>query len=303
MVYIKLYSLLIFSCFSCLSFSGVDRVDGTNVYMDPPERFFPSNKISGFYREDIKSSIIVTQFNTPVVQLWPMMKRESLSGNGKIFIESRSPVVSGFTAKFAKIKHTIDGVEFYKFLLLFGGSEKSVFISGSIPVSVGLVVERAVIRSMFSVNFEEELDPDIFEGLGFTIGESKNLKYYQNIHKTVFWKALSWGNFEPMFIAGFQPVSSIYCGENIPLKRFRPIIKNVVNIKIIESGLVVVDGISFSEIVSSGFSNDDSVSVVMYQAAVQLGSECLVVNGIVDKKYADIYVNEFKDLLRGTTIK
>ena len=106
-----------------------------------------------------------------------------------------------------------------------------------------------------------------------------------------------------MFIAGFLPGNSIYCGENIPLKRFRPIIKNVVNIKIIESGLVVVDGVSFSEIVSSGFYNGDSVSVVMYQAAVQLGSECLVVKGIVDKKYADIYVNEFKDLLRGTTIK
>lgn len=304
-------SFSIFIVFGLISSSILNakevQVAGTKIAIEPPSEFTASAQFPGFQHKNSGSSIMITEIPGPIENVSRGMTKEGLASRGMTLIEKNKIVVNKQNANLLKISQHHGGVEYLKWMILFGDSSSSVLIVGTFPASADIKIGKKIKKSILTFVWNKEATVDFFDGLSFKIGESSELKYAKRMANMVilgregeFGKA---GVTNPVLIAG----SSISQTSIDNLKAFSKQrlldTKNLEEIVVIEERSFKVDGNDAYEIIADAKDSTDKIPVVIYQVIIPKESNYFIVQGMVGKLISKSYLEQFSQLASNITIE
>ncbi len=143
-------------------------IPGTKCSMEVKEGFRLARRFKGLEHKSGNASIMVSVLPSPVEKNVNAFTGEEMKRRGMIFIDKSSQEVNGIKATYFEATQVNKGVNFRKYILVFGDTAKTVFINSIAPDS-NLALRNAVKEMIFSVNYDPALTEDLVESLPFRL--------------------------------------------------------------------------------------------------------------------------------------
>lgn len=166
----KVVILVIYFCISIIS--GISQVvnkeniKGTKVSMVPPEGFTPALKFFGYENAELGSSIMVNDLSIPFAD--SNFTREEFEKRGMILDSKDEIVIDGRNAFLYTLKQDSYGIEFKKYLLVFGDTYHTVLLTGTFPKS-SEKADSIIKVSLLTVEYNKDIIIDPLASCGFSI--------------------------------------------------------------------------------------------------------------------------------------
>lgn len=170
----KLLTSVLISLSCCLL--AKERVPGTQVELDVPDGFVKATQFPGFMLMDSGSSIMVTSIPGPFAETTKGFTKEGLAPRGIKLISKEEHKVGGASGFLFHLSQRGRGMEFKKWLLVFGDASKTTLVTATFPVNVEDELSDVLKKSVLSTEWDTEVKVDFFEGLTFRVKESGSLK-------------------------------------------------------------------------------------------------------------------------------
>ena len=155
------------------------QVQGTNIYLIPPESFSASNQFKGFQNpQDQTSMIMVMTIPGPYSEVSKgFQQSQMLEARGMTLVSKEVTQVYGLEGLFIYLEQEANGLTFGKSILVYGDSTSTTMINGihlKDSIDLGQQIKTAVLSTF--VNNELTVDPR--NELDYTLDETKgNLKF------------------------------------------------------------------------------------------------------------------------------
>jgi hypothetical protein len=152
------------------------RVPGTSVAMVPPPGFVLSSRFTGFEREDLQSSVMVTEIPGPVADVSRGLTAPGLATRGMTLISSTKQPVDGRQALVVKVSQAAGGITHHKWMVVSGDAKTTVMIVGTFPKAHEPEIGAAMKASLLTARWGADAPADPFEGLSFRVAPTTALK-------------------------------------------------------------------------------------------------------------------------------
>lgn len=156
------------------------RVPGTEVSLEPPAGFSPAERFPGFQLEERGASIMVTEIPGPVTEVRKGMTRRGLASRGMTLTESRTVKLPAGNALLLHVTQRAAGMDYAKWMLVAGTSEKTVLVVGTFPEE-SADLSQPVRRAVLSASWSGKENADLFEGLAFRVTPSGELRLAKRV--------------------------------------------------------------------------------------------------------------------------
>lgn len=157
----------------CICFyNGVSQVTsklnvaGTKVIILPPDGFTPASKFFGYENLAYSASIFVNEMPIPFVE--QQYNEENFRKQGMTLVAKEEVALQNQKAFLFNLNQKAQGIEFKKYSLIFGDSNKTVMIVGVFPKSV-IEVDSIIKTSLLTAEYDERIIIDSLANFNFTI--------------------------------------------------------------------------------------------------------------------------------------
>jgi len=164
-----------------LHVAAAERVAGTKVSLTPPAGFTKATQFPGFIKEEISTSIMVTEIPGPFSELARGFTTASMASKGmKLLTKSEVKIASG-TAVLCHLSQQAYGQEFMKWMLAWGSEQEGVLVVATCPKTVQAEWSEPLKQALLSCTWDQASKINFFEGLTFRISEQDDLKIANKI--------------------------------------------------------------------------------------------------------------------------
>lgn len=277
------------------------RVPGTDVSLQPPPGFSPSESYPGFQSAEQKASIMVTQMPAPVAEVMKAMNKEALATRGMTLLSSSAETVAGREALLLHVSQVAGGAEFLKWMLVTGNPKTSVMVVGTFPKGskeeVGAAIRKSVLTALLGATEAAASDP--FEGLLFRITPTQGLKIANRVSNmlilTETGKSGTLAPDEPVYIVG-SSISPSVIGD---LKAFSEArarkTEQIQNLENLSGREIQLGGLAAYELQADAKDVKSGIPIRLYQVIAQSDAGgYFIVQGLVGMDRAAAMLPEFR---------
>ena len=277
-----------------------DRVPGTTVRLVPPEGFTAARQFPGFQRDDLQTSIAVTEMPGSASAMASGMTKQALADQGITLIASKPMTVGGRNALLLHLAQRVGETDYLKWMLLSGDENTTTLIVGTFPRSAESAVSAAVQASLLTASWSAEAADDPLEGLLFRITPTSRLKLAQRMSNMILLTesgtVARLGPGDPLYIVG----NSISSAGIDNLQAFAEArarqtaqMKDVRNFK---GQAVKVDGLDGYELVADAKDARTGTPMTLYQVIVPDVTGYFIVQGLISAGRAEELLPEFRQI-------
>jgi hypothetical protein len=226
-----------------------ERVAGTEVNIEAPEGFEKATQFPGYLMKATSSSIMVTAISGgPFTEITKGFNKEGLASKGMKLISKEDLKVGDAQAVLIHASQKAYGVDFLKWMLVFGDKSETVMVVASFPKEFEGKLSDILKKSVLSAERDDTVKLDFFEGVTFRVKESGAFKIANklgnNLILTVDAVFPQKDKTAPLVIVG-SSVSQDWKIPNAKLFCNKRLLQNegMTNFKIIEEKGVKIDGL------------------------------------------------------------
>lgn len=275
-----------------------ERVPGTSVRLVAPEGFSPARQFPGFQRDDLQTSIAVTEMPGSAATMASGMTKQALADQGITLIASKPVSVGGRNALLVHLAQRVAETDYLKWMLVSGDENTTILIVGTFPRSAESAVSAAVQASLLTASWNAEAVDDPLEGLLFRVTPTSRLKLAQRMSNMILLTESGTverqGPGDPLYIVG-NSISSAGI-HNLPAfsearARQTAQMKDVRNFK---GQAVKVDGLDGYELLADAKDSRTGTPMSLYQVIVPDVTGYFIVQGLISAGRSDEVLPEFR---------
>ncbi len=164
---------------------ALERIPGTQIALDPPSGFEPSTRFSGYQHGTSNSSLMVSELPLPYSKALEGFSAKGLAAHGMTLLDKQEVRLGDQPATLYRVSQGASGVLFYKWLLLFGNEQVTEMVVAIFPEQADKEWSDPLKQVLLNTRWQQDVKPDVFEGLGYHIQESGDLKIATKISTTL----------------------------------------------------------------------------------------------------------------------
>ena len=135
-------------------------IPGTKCSLVPPDDFAPATNFTGFQHPDLGASIMISEMPAPYSEILDGFSAASLLSQGMTLIEQTTAELQQTNAVIFYVSQQGHGTTYFKQILLFGDSLKTILVIGVYPeASKGIepAIKTALLTAIYDPN--QHTDP------------------------------------------------------------------------------------------------------------------------------------------------
>ncbi|RTL42538.1 MAG: hypothetical protein EKK48_11150 [Candidatus Melainabacteria bacterium] len=285
------------------------NVRGTRVQMEVPEGFKPAANFSGYGNEALSASVMVTEMPIPFEAATAGFNQAGLESKGMKLI-SKEAVTSGpYNGFIVEVKQNAYGVDFDKWINVFGDQSMTVIVTATYPVSQSEVLSKKLKDVVLSARFDATAKVnDPMEDLPFTVSGTTSLKIAGRVQNTLLltpsgkMTAPADAVDKSVFVVG-QALSDMEIGDKNSFARARlEKTENLTDIKVLEEKDTTVSGMPAREILASAKGKKGEPLFILQTIAFGRGSY-FIMQGLTDMTRKTRMEYEFRSVINSLKLK
>lgn len=147
------------------------QIDGTNIFMVPPDSFEASKNFKGFQNPmDETSMIMVMEIPGPYSEVSKGFDAKMLKASGMELKSKKEIHLSNYNGLLIELDQPANGVLFSKQILVYGDEKSSTLING-VHLKNATQVGEEIRKSLLSIVVDSEAKGNPREALGYTLDE------------------------------------------------------------------------------------------------------------------------------------
>jgi hypothetical protein len=274
------------------------RVPGTSVSLEPPAGFVSAESYPGFQNPEKQATILVTQMPAPAAEIRKAMTKDLLATRGITLLSSSEEKVGGRDALLVHVAQSAGGVDYLKWILLWGDAEETVMVTGTFPKSAGEEL-GAAIRSAVLTATPSAVEPSgPFEGLLFRIEPAGKLKIANRVSNMLLLtedgRQGTLGPGEPIYVIG----SSFGAGGVGNLKAFSEArarkTEQITDLQNLTGREITLGGLEAWEILADAKDVKSGIAIRLYQVIAPDAGGYFIAQGLVGEGRAAEMLPEFR---------
>lgn len=302
----NIISIIITLCVSLCAFGQksidnklTDRhlnVTGTKVSLIPPKDFTQALNFLGFQHDQSGSSIMILDIPGPYSRTSEALTEENLRSQGVESAAIEKLTLNGLPALFVSGKQSAYGLEFAKFILVFGTEKETIMINGASPGDSDSISNQ-VKEAMLSVYYEAGKKTDPFEAVDYSIDVSATkLKFGKSVANSLVYsvdgKVPTQSNDKTSLITS-KSHSEIArtATKDFSINRLKQLPIEIEEIKSVNE--ISIDGISGYEIYATGRNKSTREFENIYQVILFTDNLYYILFGTTNDK-SDVSIAEIK---------
>ena len=168
-----------------LNANAAERVNGTQIVIEPPTFLEPAKQFSGYVDEEYGTSIMITEIPGPINEVTKGMTKEGFASKGVTLVSTADIKLGKDPAKLLKLYQTAYELEFTKWMLVFGDNTKSIIITATFQTDLSEEVSNKLKETILTARWERDSKVDFFEGLTFKVDETKSLRFAKKMGNAI----------------------------------------------------------------------------------------------------------------------
>ncbi len=158
------------------------QIDGTNIFMIPPDSFEPSDNFKGFQNPDDQTSMImVLEIPGPYSEISKGFSSEMLKTRGMELKSKKEINIAEYDGILMELEQSEYGMVFSKQILIYGNERSSTLING-VYLKDSLQSGERIKESILSTFVDSETESNPREELNYSVNESVgSLKFHSVI--------------------------------------------------------------------------------------------------------------------------
>ena len=273
-------------------------VAGTRVSLEPPPGFIAAEEFPGFQNAENSSSIMVNEIPGPVSQVGAGLTREGLASHGMTLLESQRTKVAGRDGLLVHASQAAAGMQFEKWMVLFGDDAQSVMVTAVFPLDSAESLSGAMKRAVLSTRWNSAAKVDHFDGLPFRIDETKVLKIANRMSNMLL---LTEGGekvvanpSDPLLVVGVS-IGDIDLSDLETFARDRIAqIEQITAVAQLQGRTTTVDQLPAYELTAQARDKKSGAPLSVYQLVVADQRRYFLVQGLVGDSRAPDFVPQFR---------
>lgn len=246
------------------------QIPGTKFFLIPPDGFVSAKDFSGLQQMENGASIIVMDMPAPYSVAVQKFSKQEFKTKGVLVQKTQEMKVNGKQGLFITAEQSSQGINFSKYLLVFGDSKNTYLLNASFPKAFE-ELDAQIRGSIFSVVYDEGLSVDSLNAVPFSIDtENTKMKFAKNLMGSLMFTAdgnvPTRSNDKTNFSVGpsLGPVK-INDQKQTAIARIRKF--QYKDLKMDEENIteIEIDGISGYEIIAEGIDAKTGVKELAYQ--------------------------------------
>jgi hypothetical protein len=272
-------------------------VVGARVRLQPPAGFTPATRFPGFEHAASGASIMVSEIPGPFAELREAFTAEAMATRGMTLRGSEALTIGGREGVLLAVTQSARGTEFQKWIVVFGNDSASVMVTGTYPAAAAAELSGSMRSAVLSAELREG-QLDRFEGLGFRVTESPQLKIATRMSNAIALNEA--GNLaNPQPDAAALLVGSSFAEVDLAdleafSRRRLQQTATVSNITNVSGQPVTIDGIQGFELLADARNTGTSIPMRIYQVVLPEGSHYILIQGLVRADQAGELLPEFR---------
>ncbi len=266
------------------------HVKGTKISIAPPEGWNQANSFNGFQQLGTTNSIMVTELSGTFLEMKEGMTRANLMTKGVVIKTKTKIFINEYEGILIQADQLFNGIEYRKYILIFGNDEASFMINGIFPSSLENELEESIKKAIFTTVYEPNKEVDPFENIGFVVDiTNTKLKFAKMVSNMLIYNTdgklptesddktsiLAATSFGKLDIEDKKIFAINRMKQNPPIDVIEP-----ENIKPIS-----IDDISGYEIVGYGINKNTNEPEMVYQVILFSDNLYYLITGITNKDY------------------
>jgi hypothetical protein len=284
-------------------------VRGTRIQMDVPEGFKPASNFSGFANETLSSSVMVTEMPIPFEAATSGFTQAGMEAKGMKLISKDAADSGDFKGYIIEAKQSAYGVDFDKWINVFGDKSMTVLVTATFPVSQSETLSKKLKDAVLSARFDataKVVEP--MDDLPFTVSGTTSLKIAGRVQNTLLLTPS--GKMTPpldaenksIFVIG-QALSDMEIPDKSAFARARlQKTDNLTDIKILDEKDTTVGGMPAREITASAKGKQGESMFVLQTIAYGRGSY-LIMQGMTEMSKRTRMEYEFRSIIKSLKFK
>ncbi len=275
------------------------------VKLRRPPGFDDGENFHGFQQAATQASILIVSMPAAYAEIAGGLTAEQLQTKGMRLIDATDVTVGGGPALLLRASQNANGLEYYKWMLVFGDDETTKLITCTYPVSepksLGELLKAAVLSAQYDVEVSPETAPDV----GFSLTAAGKMKFTKEMSKLLLYT--DDGAFpsrspeNPLFIAGRSlgaPTTSDK--RQYAVQRLFSTASTKIS-TVTSQQEITIDGLSGYEIIADGQDSKSGTLLIVYQVILYDGDFYYLMQGLVGRKRSGEFLPEFKAMVRSFT--
>lgn len=158
------------------------QIDGTNIFMIPPDSFEPSDNFKGFQNPDDQTSMImILEIPGPYSEISKGFSSEMLETRGMELKSKKEINIAEYDGILMELEQSEYGMVFSKQILIYGNERSSTLING-VYLKDSLQSGERIKESILSTFVDSETESNPREDLNYSVNESVgSLKFHSVI--------------------------------------------------------------------------------------------------------------------------
>jgi hypothetical protein len=273
-------------------------VPGTKVSLEPPQGFTLSKQFTGFMREDVTASIVVTEMPAPVAEIKDAMTKENLAKKDMVLLESTPIQHGGKEALLVKASQRLNGMDFLKWMLITGEDNATTMVVGTCPKQVAEELSAPIQQAVLSASINTALAKDVFEGLLFRIEPSEKLKIAGRMGSVLLLtetgETRAAAVEAPLLVIGNSVSQSTI--DDLPAFAQARAAKTaqVKDMRNFEGRPITLDGMAAYELLADATDGKSDLPMRLYQVIAPNGDHYFIAQGLVGASRGEEMLPEFK---------
>jgi hypothetical protein len=282
-------------------------VRGTQVLLAPPTGFAPARRYSGFESEATGASIMVAELPGPYAEIAKGMNEQGLRRGGMTLVASESLAVAGTQGLLLRAKQTSNGLEFGKWILVFGDAQRTIQVVANFLETSAAELEQPLRAVVAGARWDRALVVDPFAFLSFTIAVPGELKFFARVQNALLFTRTGQANKdapqEPLFTVA-PSLSAVDVGDlEAAAKRRLSQYSKVREVAIESSAALELAGRRAWEFVATAKDSKSGAGLVLHQVLLLDGEGYYLFFGSVGADGRDTYLPVFRSAVRSFAFK
>ncbi len=281
---------------------GPVTIKGTRISIEPPAGFITTDRFPGAMSEETGSSVMVTELPAPFATVIRGFDSKGFKTQGMTLLSEEPATFGELKGTLYSASQSANGIEFLKWLALFGDESSTFIVTGAFPKihedAVSASIKKAVLGARAS---GAPVDP--MAAVTFRITPSGDIKLAKVISNMLLMSKdgvfPARGIDTPLYIAG----ASITKDFNVPDKKAfaeQRILKtnSLKNVVVKGTTPIEVDGLAGFETVADAADAESGVKASIYQAILFDADGYYLMQGITSEALSAANHPTFKEMTR-----
>jgi len=275
-------------------------VPGTEVELQPPKGFAPSQRFPGFEHPAQGASIVVNEIPAGYAELRAAFSREVLASRGMHLVDAKDVRAAGGQAYLMHVSQQASGIEFLKWMLLAPRGDASVLVVGTFPRTAPAAFGETVRLAVLSTSLKTTGQPATTADFPFHVATGPRLKVAGRTgHMLLLNRSGSMARTpadEPIYVVG--PSLGKEAIGNLPrfAEQRAHQTAEISGLRAIQGRSLEVDGLAAYEIVAEASDLRSGLPLRFYQVIAPDGGGYFIFQGLVGGSIATEYLAEFRRL-------